>query len=151
MIPIPVPFLTLLIMSLALMLSSCLKTPASPEALAQAITEELRDLDPKGKGAFFDSRQDFSDQEMVLVYHISRQDDSDDPWARRRELHYFFRAAPDDPEAPGGWFLERIGGDYLEYLGVAEGLQFDWDYEFYQTANGSREGIAGLSGLKRAR
>ncbi len=88
---------------------------------------------------------------MVITYRLARLDDPDDPWAHKRLVHFLFRPAPDDPAAPGGWYLEQVAGDYLEYLGITEGLQFDWDYEFYETAEGTRQGIVALAGIKRAR
>lgn len=130
---------------------SCQKAPESPASLSRSITEALLHHDPKASGVFFESSNQLDDQHLVVIYSIGRLDDPDDPWVHKREVQFLFRPAPEDPDAPGGWYLERIMGDYLEYLGVSEGMQFDWEYRFYKTENGTRHGIVGLAGTKQAR
>lgn len=128
---------------------SCRKVPPSPDALALKICEQLRDYDPKATGCFFDAREMPAEDVLILTYHIARLDDQDDVWTRRRQVQFLFRPAPDDPTAPGGWYLERVGGDYLQQVSVQEGMQAHWDYDFYQTPNGTREGISRLAALKK--
>lgn len=135
----------------AFFLISCQKTPESPASLSRTIAEALLHHDPKASGVFFEGSNQLDDQHLVVIYSIGCLDDPDDPWAHKREVQFLFRPAPEDPNAPGGWYLERIMGDYLEHLGVSEGMQFDWEYRFYQTKDGTRHGIVGLAGMKRAR
>jgi hypothetical protein len=143
---------------LALMLSlilltvgslSCRQTPSSPEGLARVLAEQIRDADPQGSGVFFDEKLDQAPQQLVITYRISRKDDQDDVWARKRLVHFIFRPAPDDPNSVGGWYLERIAGDYLEYLGVSLGLQFEWDHRSYLTDQGSGYGIIAVAGARK--
>ncbi len=134
---------------ISLMYVSCRKVPPSPDALALEICEQLRDHDPKATGCFFDAREMPAEDVLILTYHIARLDDQDDVWTRKRQVQFLFRPAPDDPTAPGGWFLERVVGDYLEQISTQEGFQVHWNYDFYQTPDGAREGISRLASLKK--
>ena len=130
---------------------SCQQIPSTPELLCKKIAEDLMEADPKASGVFFDSVQQLDEEHLLVVYLVARKDNLDDPWRTKREVDFLFRPAPNDPEAPGGWYLERLGGEYIEFLGIGEGLQFDWDYEYFQTEFGPREGIIGLVGIKNVR
>jgi hypothetical protein len=130
---------------------SCRTTALSPESLAQNLASAIRDADPQGSGIFFEGKESSAPDQLVVTYRLSRKDDQDDVWARKRMLNFIFRPAPDDPGSIGGWYLERIQGDYLDYVGIAEGLQFDWDYCSYNTKFGSGHGIVGLAGTKSVR
>jgi hypothetical protein len=130
---------------------SCRKVAPGPESLAKSLAEQIRDADPKGAGVFFEGQEHPAEDQLIITYRISRQDDQDDVWDRQRMVHFIFLPAPDDPHSVGGWYLERMAGDYLEYLGVAQGLQFDWDYQSYQSTAGSGHGIIGLAGTKSVR
>jgi hypothetical protein len=140
------PALLLALLTIASL--SCHTIPLSPESLAQNLASAIRDADPQGSGVIFVGKDASSQELLVVTYRISRKDDQDDVWARQRMLNFIFRPAPDDPGSIGGWYLERIQGDYLDYVGVAEGLQFDWDYSSYNTQSGSGHGIIGLAGTK---
>ncbi len=131
---------------LMLVLSSCRQIPATPEALCEKIARQMVKADPLGTGIFYDSRLELDDDHLIIIYQVARQDTPDDPWRRKREVRFLFRPAI-DPEAPGGWYLERVGGEYVEFLGVGKGLQFQWKYAYFQTANGPREGIVGVDGI----
>jgi hypothetical protein len=146
---LPCPLAPVLLLALLTMATlSCRTAPLSPESLAQNLASAIRDADPQGAGIFFEGREAPSQEQLVITYRVSRKDDQDDVWARKRMLQFLFRPAPEDPGSVGGWYLERIQGDYLEYVGVAEGLQFDWDYSSYNTQFGSGHGIVGLAGAK---
>jgi hypothetical protein len=129
---------------------SCRQIPSTPEALAKKIAEDLMHADDKASGVFYDATQQLDDEHLVVLYVIARQDSPDDPWRSNRDVHFLFRPST-DPEAPDGWYLERIAGEYLDFLGIGEGVQFEWDYEYFQTVNGPREGIVGLGGIKKIR
>jgi hypothetical protein len=146
---LPCPLAPVLLLALLTMAGfSCRTAALSPESLAQNLASAIRDADPQGSGIFFIGKESPSADQLVVTYRISRKDDQDDVWARKRMLNFLFRPAPDDPGSVGGWYLERIQGDYLDYVGVAEGLQFDWDYCSYSTKFGSGHGIIGLAGTK---
>ncbi len=140
-----------ILLAIAFLASSCQQIPSTPEELSKKITEEIVKADPKATGLFFDSEQMLSEEQLVVIYYIARQDNIDDPWRSKREINFLFRPAPSDPEAPGGWYLQRIGGEYLEFLGIGEGVQFDWEFEYFRTENGPREGIIGLAGMQNLR
>lgn len=139
------------LLSLSFLVASCQLIPKSPEELGKKISEQLVRADTKASGLFYDFSQQLDDENLVVVYQIARQDDPDDPWRNKRAVQYSFRRAAGDPEAPGGWYLTSVGGEYVEYLGLGEGLQVDWKYEYFQTENGPRQGIVGVKGIRNLR
>ncbi|GEM_PF-2581936 len=126
------------------LVSSCQLIPSTPEKLAEKIGKQMVSADSKASGFFLKTTDQLGEGQLVVLCDISRQDDPDDPWKNKHEVHFLFSPAPNDPEAPGGWYLIEIGGDYPEYLAMEEGLQFEWKYEFFQTEYGPRQGIIGV-------
>ncbi|MBU0519886.1 hypothetical protein KKA00_11435 [bacterium] len=131
-----------------LMLSSCQPNARTPESLAEKIAKDLLVADQKARAVFFDSKQQLAEDHLVVIYVIDRQDTPDDPWRSKYEVQFVFRPST-DAEALEGWYLHQIAGDYLYTTGIGEGLQFEWDYTYFMTVNGPREGIIGLEGFKQ--
>jgi hypothetical protein len=144
--PIPSAFYLL---SFALFLS-CQQIPTTPEKLCEKICKQIVKADPGASGIFFKSTHELDEFHLLVIYDIARQDTPDDPWTNRKEIDFMFHPS-NDPEAPGGWYLADIGGEYLEYMGMTEGIRYDWSYAPFQTENGPRDGIIGLDGTMRMR
>ena len=132
-----------------LFIVACQNTHSVPNDLADKISIQLRDTDPKAVGYFFESEEQTDADNMIIVYRIIRRDLIDDLWPAKKEIIFHFRSTINGAKAYNGWYLEYVEGEYIHYLAITESYQFDWNYKSYQTSAGLRRGIVSLSAMKK--